>query len=119
MTTDQICELCRTFPHAIEELKWDNDLVFTIGGKMFAVVGLAEEEFAGVAFKCDDGDFERLAEVKGIVPAPYLARAKWVQVQEEEALPAGELTAQLRKSYEIVKSKLPKSRQAELTGSMA
>jgi len=31
---------CLSFPYVTEEVLWGNDLVFKIGGKMFAVIGL-------------------------------------------------------------------------------
>ena len=37
MTIDAIRQLCRALPHVTEDIKWDDDLVFSIGGKMFIV----------------------------------------------------------------------------------
>lgn len=31
--------LCRIFPGATEDIKWDADLAFSVGEKMFAVTG--------------------------------------------------------------------------------
>lgn len=93
-----------------EDVKWGNDLVFSVGGKMFAVVCL--EPPHSVAFKCTDESFAELIERIGITPAPYLARAMWVQETEfGEALDLRELETLLRTAHEVVLSKLPKSRQ--------
>lgn len=44
-----------------------------------------------------------------MIPAPYLARAMWVQEEQlGEALDRRELEALIRTSYELVKAKLPK-----------
>ena len=53
------------------------DLVFSVGGKMFTVVCLDPPHT--VAFKCTPDTFAELVERDGIIPAPYLARAMWVQ----------------------------------------
>jgi predicted DNA-binding protein (MmcQ/YjbR family) len=88
------------------------DLVFSIGGKMYAVVCL--EPPHTVAFKCTPEDFARLVERDGIIPAPYLARAMWVQEQAiGDALERQELRALLRTSYELVQAKLPERKRAE------
>ena len=69
-----------------------------------------------ISFKCRPDDFDELVERPGLVPAPYLARAMWVQEQGlGEALERGELERLLRTSYELVKAKLPKKTQEKLT----
>ncbi|MEN3812970.1 hypothetical protein ABD440_21540, partial [Chromobacterium piscinae] len=40
---------------------------------------------AGISYKVDDGDFLALSGLPGVRPAPYLARARWVQVISLEA----------------------------------
>jgi len=40
MTADWIRQTCMSFPKATEHVQWGNDLVFKIGGKMFAVAPL-------------------------------------------------------------------------------
>ena len=45
---------------------------------------------------------------------PYAARAKWVALESQDALPAAEIKKLLRKSYELVLAKLPKKTQAAL-----
>ena len=50
MTIDTIRTICRALPDTTEDIKWDYDLVFSVGGKMFAVVCL--EPPHTVAFKC-------------------------------------------------------------------
>src|SRR5262245_2710024 len=71
-------EYCRSLPHTTEDIKWENDLVFSIGGKMYAVFDIHDADHIG--FKCDDIDFERLTQIDGIIPAPYAARFGWVKL---------------------------------------
>jgi predicted DNA-binding protein (MmcQ/YjbR family) len=68
-----------------------------------------------MSFKCDDETFATLIEREGVIPAPYLARAKWVALERFDSLPARELTPLVKRSYELVAAKLPKSTRAGLT----
>ena len=99
-------------------IKWEDDLVFTVAGKMFCVLcvsGPAGDPAVGrISFKVEDARFLELTERPGFVPAPYLARAHWVLVAKPESLPGGELLDLLRRSYELVREKLPKKTQREL-----
>lgn len=117
ISPDRVRRICRIFPHVTEDIKWENDLVFSIGRKMFAVVWL--EPPGRVSFKCTPEEFAELIEREGIRPAPYLARASWVSVEEDEALERSELEARLRRSYDLVKTTLTKKLQAELGGTRA
>jgi predicted DNA-binding protein (MmcQ/YjbR family) len=105
--------LCRTFPGATEDTKWGADTVFSVGLKMFAVSEL-KVPAAGISFKVDDERFLELTDRPGIIPAPYLARAKWVYVENAKALSDQEAAALLRRSYELVFAKLTKKLQREL-----
>jgi predicted DNA-binding protein (MmcQ/YjbR family) len=49
-----------------------------------------------------------LTERAGVVPAPYLARAKWVALETKDALRDEELSSLLRESYDLVVAKLTK-----------
>jgi predicted DNA-binding protein (MmcQ/YjbR family) len=81
MTVDWVRRLCVALPHATEEVLWEDNLVFKVGGKMFAVAAL-EPGAAWLSFKCSADDFAELAERNGIIPAPYLARANWVALED-------------------------------------
>ena len=98
--------ICLALPGTTEDIKWGGDLCFLIGGKMFCVTGF--EAPGLVTFKIPDSDFDELSERKGFHPAPYLARAKWVQVDDFDTLSQTEWEAFVKQSYELVKSKIPK-----------
>ncbi|HET9802086.1 MAG TPA: MmcQ/YjbR family DNA-binding protein [Candidatus Acidoferrum sp.] len=74
-SVESIRKLCLSFPHATEQVQWGYDLVFKIGGKMFAITPL-EPAPVFLTFKATDESFAELTERQGIIPAPYLARAK-------------------------------------------
>jgi predicted DNA-binding protein (MmcQ/YjbR family) len=105
--------LCRSFPGCTEDTKWGADLVFSVGAKMFAVTELADPP-KGISFKVEDDRFLELTDRPGIVPAPYLARAKWVYVESGAKLADAEAAALLRRSYELVFAKLTKKLQGEI-----
>lgn len=97
-------------PGATEDIQWGDDRVFKIGGKMFACSGLNKD--SSYSFKVDDRRFLELTDLPGVAPAPYLARAKWVQVDPAACtLPDGDLEALVRVSYDLVLGKLPKKTQ--------
>jgi len=104
-----IRRMCRALPGSTEDVKWGADLVFSVGGKMFTVVCLDPPHT--VAFKCTPDAFAELVERDGIIPAPYLARAMWVQERAADVLERRELQVLLKASYELVVAGLPKSKR--------
>jgi predicted DNA-binding protein (MmcQ/YjbR family) len=105
---------CRSLPGVTEDIKWEDHLVFSVGRKMFAAFN--KDSGVPVGFKCSDMDFERLVKKKGIIPAPYAARFGWVSVTTASALSDGAARKQLRASYDLVHSCLPKKVQASIAG---
>jgi predicted DNA-binding protein (MmcQ/YjbR family) len=67
-----------------------------------------------LSFKATPENFAELCERDGVIPAPYSARYFWVALEREDAIPVAELKALIRQSYDLVKAKLPKKKQAEL-----
>ena len=59
-------------------------------------------------------DFADLCEREGVIPAPYLARARWVALQTEDAVARPELKRLLRHAYDLIFAKLPRKTQAGL-----
>jgi predicted DNA-binding protein (MmcQ/YjbR family) len=107
MGVDWVRELCLSFPHATEQVTWGDDLTFRVGGKIFAVAVLVPAS-VWLTFKASPENFADLTERPGIIPAPYLARAKWVALETKEALSQAELSPLLYQSYQLVFAKLPK-----------
>jgi predicted DNA-binding protein (MmcQ/YjbR family) len=104
---------CLSLPHATEQVLWEIDLVFKIGGKMFAIVVL-EPHRVCLTFKCTPEDFVELVERPGIIPAPYSARAHWVALESPDALSRPETLRLIKCSYDLVFAKLTKKMQREL-----
>jgi predicted DNA-binding protein (MmcQ/YjbR family) len=107
MDASWVRDVCLSFPSATEHVIWGSDLTFKVGGKMFAHAVL-EPARVWLSFKASPEKFFDLTERADIIPAPYLARAKWVALETREAVAAEELAALLRESYELVVAKLSK-----------
>ena len=106
---------CRSLPGTTEDIKWENDLVFSVGGKMYAMFDPARPDTPSL--KCDAFDFARLTTLDGIRPAAYLARAGWVAlVERPDALPLDETIALLTKSHDLVMAQPP---EAQVQASLA
>ena len=109
---DSLLELCRKLPGVTEDVKWGNDLVFSVAGKMFAVFELPDLESVGL--KVEPALFPILTRRDGVIPAPYLAHHSWIKVLSPAALPPSELEELLRESYGLVARKLPKKTRESL-----
>lgn len=113
MTIERVRRCCLALPAVTEDIKWDDDLVFSVGGKMFCVAML--EPPHRLSFKCDDEAFGELIEREGIIPAPYLARAKWVSLETLDGpMEWTEVERRLRRAYHLVKASLTKKAQAAI-----
>jgi predicted DNA-binding protein (MmcQ/YjbR family) len=116
MDIEQVREYCLSLPHATEKVQWGNDLLFCIGGKMFAVVAMDDAKHSvKMSFKCTPAKFAELIERENIIPAPYVARYHWVGLEEFDALPKREMKELLKTAYTLVRDKLPKKEREKLT----
>jgi predicted DNA-binding protein (MmcQ/YjbR family) len=115
MNIDWIRDLCLSFPNTTEQIQWGDDLVFKVAGKIHAITVLKPAK-VWLCFKVSPDKFVELIERPGVIPAPYLARAKWVALETKDALSTDELALLLRESYDMVVAKLPrKTREALAT----
>jgi predicted DNA-binding protein (MmcQ/YjbR family) len=114
MNIDWVRDVCLSFPQTTEEEVWTDDLTFKVAGKMFAHTVLIPAP-VWLSFKASPEQFAELTERPGIIPAPYLARAKWVALETKDALSPDELAPLLRESYDLVVAKLPKKTREALS----
>ena len=112
MNLEWIRTYCLSLPNATEKVQWEC-LLFCIGGKMFLLAPIEPDTYK-FSFKCSEERFYELLEREGVIPAPYLARAKWVACQEYNALEPAELREYIRESYEQVLAKLPKKAREKM-----
>lgn len=110
-TDDPLVRLCRSLPGATEDVKWGHDLIFSVGGKMFAGFGLPDLQ--PLAFKVDPVAFQTLVASPAFAPAPYMARHHWVTVADRGLVPLAMLEELLTDAHALVAAKLSrKARQA-------
>lgn len=112
MDIEWLRKFCLRLPGTREDIKWGNDLCFSVADKMYCATGLNPP--LTVAFKVPDEDFEELSQTEGFMPAPYMARAKWVLVTSPDKLSRKEWETFIFNSYELVKAKLPKKTRDKL-----
>ncbi|HEX6945449.1 MAG TPA: MmcQ/YjbR family DNA-binding protein [Casimicrobiaceae bacterium] len=108
MSLDALRRHCATLPGATMDVKWGADECWSVGGKMFAVFLVKDGTARTVSFKCDPERFLELTDQPGIVPAPYLARAHWVQIVDRRALRLPAARALIARSHALVAAKLPR-----------
>ena len=122
MTRDEFDAYCGSLKATTHVVQWGGASVWKVGGKIFAICsnwGPEEKETddvtapARISFKCSDLSYQVLCELEGIIHAPYLARAKWVQAYEG-ALSEEDLKSYITDAHDIIASKLTKKMQREL-----
>jgi predicted DNA-binding protein (MmcQ/YjbR family) len=106
MNIETLQTFCKSLPAVTEDIKWENDLCFCIGKKMFCVTGLSSP--LKVSFKVKDDEFDELINSPGIISAPYVGRYKWVLVEDVDRLSKKEWEHYIKQSYDLIKAQLPK-----------
>jgi predicted DNA-binding protein (MmcQ/YjbR family) len=106
-------------PHVAETMQWGANLVFwvgdkAIGGKMFAVVNLENTDKAVLSFHAGQEHYADLLETEGVFPAPYLARAHWLSLQNWHVFPRRDLEELLERARRLVYDKLPRKTRTVL-----
>lgn len=116
MTTfDGLRRVCALLPHAEPERKWGNVDTFLVRRKMFAILVLdARGRPADLWFKVDAERFLELTDRPGVRPAPYLARAGWVAIDEPRRFALAELRPLIERSHRLVVAGLPQRVQRAL-----
>ena len=103
--------VCLALPGATLDHPFGDDHdAYRVGGKMFAIIG----GMGGLSFKASDIAYEVLTETGRAVPAPYLARGKWVHLADPADWPDDELADHLKTAHALIAAKLTKKARAEL-----
>jgi predicted DNA-binding protein (MmcQ/YjbR family) len=105
MNIETIREICHELTATTEDIKWEHDLVFSVGTKMFCVVGL-DQTPTSVSFKVPEEQFEEISNQVGFKPAPYTARYHWVLIDDISRLKKTTWEKHLQQSYQLVQEKL-------------
>ncbi len=113
MNVEDITQLCQSLPAVTQDIKWEHDLVFSVGGKMFCAVGI-DDVPPSASFKVADDAFETIINLPHFQPAPYVARFNWVSIDDIDKLPKLDWEKYIKQSYTLVKEKLPNKLKKEL-----
>jgi predicted DNA-binding protein (MmcQ/YjbR family) len=116
---NELSALCSPWAGVSQDVKWEDDLVFSVSGKMFAVFCMRGPDKGRLSFKVDSDRFLELSDQPGIVPAHYMARAFWITLVEPEKFGHDDVVAFVRHSYELVRASLSKRLQANLVAKEA
>lgn len=114
LSAAQLRTLCADWPGVTETIKWEVDLVLSVGGKMFVMTPVDGSEGGRLSFKVAEDRFLELTDQPSVIPAPYLARAHWISVIEPTHFSTDELRAFVRDAYVLVRTKLTRKLQREL-----
>jgi len=112
---DSIREFCLTFPGAAEQVQWEESLLFKVGKKIFVIYNMGDLTPNRISLKSTPEAFEELIENEFVIPAPYLARNKWITLQDGCRLRPAEIKELITNSYNLVFSKLTKKLQNEIS----
>ena len=109
-----IGRVCLALPAAtLDHPFGDHHDAYRVGGKMFVMVG----QEGGVSFKVSGIAYEVLTETGRARPAPYLARAKWVNIPDPgpaEGWTDADLADHFASAHAIVAARLTKKVRADL-----
>src|SRR5262249_34334247 len=114
MPPRQIDRYCASLPATTRQVQWEGVIVFKVGGKMFCLIAPPDHSIARISFKCSPEHYEGLSRSEGFRPAPYLARAKWVALDDPAILAPAELKAYIRRAHAVIAGALPRRKQVEL-----
>jgi predicted DNA-binding protein (MmcQ/YjbR family) len=124
MDAERLREYLLQLPHVVETMQWGANLVFwvgdkAIGGKMFAVLNLDDDQKAVLSFVTGPERYAELLETEGVFPAPYLARAHWVAIRDWGVFRRSELEELLQYGRGLIYERLPKRTKDVLAMSTA
>lgn len=114
MRYDDFDAWARALPGTEFDVKWGADRTFMVGSKVFVFAGVLGDDHPCLCFKASDLSFEMLVESGACIPAPYLARAKWVRMATPDSLTDDEIRAYVLESRRLVAAKLTRKQRSEL-----
>ncbi len=115
MHADTFRAYCLRKPGATEETPFGPDhLVFKVGGKMFALLGL-DDVPTNANLKCDpDRALELRDRFEQVRPGFHMNKRHWNTVEIASGIPEAEVRAMIDHSYALVVAGLPKAARAQL-----
>ena len=121
MSARQLEAFCGRWPGVTCDIKWGADLVLSVGGKMFAMVRLEQDESLErdekrrvISYSAGPERYHELLEREGIFPAPYAARIFYVAVRSWDVFRKAEWEQELSSAHALTYAKLPEKVRAAL-----
>jgi predicted DNA-binding protein (MmcQ/YjbR family) len=107
-------DYCISLPGTTEHLPFDNDtLVFKVGGKLFALCSL--QSFVSINLKCDpELAIELREQYADVIPGYHMNKKHWNTIKVNSSVSDRMILDWTKKSYDLVRSALPKKVQEEL-----
>ena len=109
MTPQSFHTLAMALPGATHVVQWGGAHVYKVGGRIFAI-----QSDGSVSFKASDLAYEVMIETGMARPAPYLARAKWVAMDDLPAIDADDMAGWLANAHALVAAKLTRAQRSAL-----
>ncbi len=111
MDIEKFRQICLSFNHVTEEFPFGPDtLVYKVKGKLFALAGM--EVFESINLKCDPEEAIELRERYAAVrPGFHMNKQHWNTILIDNSIPDRLIEEWIKKSYNLVRSKLPKSQR--------
>lgn len=111
MDIEKFRNICLSLDDVTEEFPFGaNTLVYKVKGKMFALTDL--EMFESVNLKCDPEEAIELRErYAAVQPGYHMNKAHWNTVLMDSSISDKLIEQWVKDSYELVRSKLPKSKR--------
>jgi predicted DNA-binding protein (MmcQ/YjbR family) len=110
VTRGEVEAFALSLPATSKVVQWGGSDVFKVGGKVFAICGLA----GGLSFKVSEIGFVVLTDAGGPGrQAPYCAKGQWVAVDLDD-VDGEDVKGWLASAHSLIAAKLTKKARAEL-----
>ena len=107
MDRNRFDDFCADLTATTHVIQWGGSSVWKVGGKIFAICShWAAGDHAKISFKWSEMSYILLREEEGIIPAPYLARAQWVQLKHPDAMSEAGIQLYIEEARRIIAGKL-------------
>lgn len=114
MNLEKLQTYCLSLPGTAEGFPFgETTLVFTVMGKLFALVDV--DSFESINLKCDPEEVEELRErYEAVLPGYHMNKKHWNTILFDGSIPDSLLLEWVKNSYDLVVAKLPKKSREEL-----
>ena len=108
MKLEDIQAYCHSLPGTIEGKKWGTDFIYSVGKKLYTILGMVENELTTISFKTTPDLFEQLIQHEDIIPASYAERYHWVMLKHPDVFEDDVIRSFIWDSYDLVYARLTK-----------